>query len=430
MSELESRLERFKRRVRWLHVWRGLAYGALAGAGVSLVFALLDYFRVRYFDWQWLVFPVAAGLVVGALLGWFRRVPTSAIADSIDRRASLKNRLGTANEHPAGFGEEVEADALAHLADVRPSAVFPVRITKWHAGSLAGLALAGSIFLLGNTPIFLSESERKNREELQQVGKSVERVAKPLLERKPEELSPDAKELAKKYEQFSKELEKGRIPKEEAMQKANELAREAEKLSHEQFDESDRSLAKAQKSMEDAALEKAAKEMGFDPAELTDSERSDVDRYSQMSEQERAAEGQKLASQIADLEAKLRAGKDENGKDLDSDDANALNSKLEGLKSKAKALKLSQKVKDMLERLTSHPEFKEILEMMKDLQKINQQGKNGELQNPEATEEQIREMMKKLEELADKLKDDEELSKFLKDLKEALKKAGQCSGGG
>ncbi len=425
MSELETKLIGFRKRVRLVFAWRGLALGAAFGALASLILATLDYFRVAYSSWAWLAAPVVGGMLIGFLIGWFRRVSTKALADSIDRRAHLQNRLGTANEDPLTFGEELKGDALRHLGLVKPKEVYPVRMTRWHTvAGVTGL-LAVCLFLLGNTPLFLSDQAKADREELKQIGKTVERVAKPILDRKPEELSPESKELAKKFEQFSKDLEKGRMPKEEAMQKANELAKEAEKVAKEQFEKSDENLQKAQDALSKMATEKAMEESGLTPDEMAGLDKSEIERGQQMGDEQRQQEMDALAQKLSELERKLADGKDGNGEDLSQEQKDALKSQADALKKQMKALQLSKKIKDFLQKLYSQPEFKELMEMMKKLQKINQDGKKGELENPQLSEEQIKEMLKKLEELADKLgKDDKAMKEFLEKLKKALEQGG------
>lgn len=437
MSEIESKLVGFRRRVRWLLAWKGLAYGALAGAGASVVLAILDFFRVVYTEWTWLLLPIAVGALAGAVFGWLRRVQTQALADSIDRRASLQNRIGTANEDPSTFGEEVKRDALAHLGTLKPADVYPVRVTKWHGGAIALSVLAASVFLLGNTPLLLSEKEKADKEELKKIGATVERVAKPLLEKKPEELSPEAKELAKKFEEFSKDLKKGRMPKEEAMQKANDLAREAEKMTQEKFAKSEESLMKAQDALKQMAKEQAMAESGLKPEDVAN---MDMDKVNEMAEQsdEQLNENMKaLSKEMAELMKKMESGKDEKGNSLSEDQISDLKAQMDQLKLDMKALELSQKIKDFLKKLYSQPKFKEILEMMKKLQKTNQEGKEGGLENPKLSEAEIAELKKKLEAmreqikkeleaLADKLKDDKAMQEFLDQLKKSLE---DCEGG-
>lgn len=436
MSEIERKLVGFRRRVRWLQAWRFLAIGGAAGAFLSVVLSALDFFRLRYFDWPVLVAPVLVGIGIGAIYGWLRRIPIQSLADSIDRRARLQNRLGTAAEDPATFAEEIKGDALAHLTGLKPSTVYPVRMTRWHMGTIIMIVLAASVFLLGNTPIFMSEQQRKDQEELKRIGQEVERVAKPLLEEKAEKLSPEAKELAKKYDELSKELKKGRMPKEEAMQKANDLAKEAEKMSKEQFAKSDESLAKAQDAMKQMALEQSMAESGIKPEDLGMS-KEDIQQMSEQSEESLNQKAQEMSQEMNDLQRQLEAGKDAKGDPLSDDMKMSMKQKLDQLKLKLKALELSQKVKDFLKKLYSQPEFKEIMEMVKKLQETNAKGQQDQLTNPKMSEKEIEElqkqldemraeMEKKLEELADKLKDDAEMKKFLEELKNSLK---ECKGG-
>lgn len=437
MSEIEIKLIGFRRRVRWMLAWRGLAYGALTGATASVVLALLDFFRVAYTEWMWLLLPIGVGALAGSLVGWFRKVQTQALADSIDRRADLQNRLGTANEDPASFGEEVKSDALMHLRTLKPAEVYPVRVTKWHGGAIALSVVAASLFLLGNTPLLLSDAEKSDREELKKIGQTVERVAKPILDRKPEELTPEAKELAKKFEQFSKDLKKGRMPKEEAMQKANELAREAEKMTKEQFAKSDEALQKADDALKQMAMEQAMAESGLKPEDLAGMDPKKISEMADQSDEQRTEKMNALSKEMADLMKKMEAGKDESGDPLSDQDMADLKSKMDQLKLDMKALELSQKVKDFLKKLYSQPKFKQILEMMKKLQQTNQEGKDGSLQDPKLSEKEIAELKKKLEamreqlkkeleELADKLKDDKAMQEFLDQLMKSLE---DCEGG-
>ncbi len=424
MSEIESKLQKFRKRVKILLAWRGLALGAGLGACISLILAMLDFTRVMYSTWVLLLIPVVVGGLIGAFFGWIKRVSTQNLAESIDRRAKTQDRLGTANEAPSTFSNELNADALGHLSKLKPQDIYPVRVTRWHAVAGVTALLAVSLFLLGNTPIFLNDQEKADREELKQIAKTVERVAKPILDRKAEELRPEAKELAKKFEQFSKDLEKGRMPKEEAMQKANDLAKEAEKVAKEQFGKSDENLQRAQDSLTKMALEKAMEESGLTPEEMANLDKAELDRGQQVGDEQRQQEMDALSQKLSQLEKQLAEGKDGNGEDLSSEQKDALKSQADALKSKMKALQLSKKIKDFLAKLYAQPEFKELMEMMKKLQKINQEGKAGEMKDAQLSEEQIKEMLKKLEELAEKLKDDKAMKEFLEKLKKALEQSG------
>ena len=67
------------------------------------------------------------GAAVGATIGWFRRPSDSAVAQSIDRRASLKDRLSTALELGADdeYAAEVQQDAVSKITTTDPKNDFP-----------------------------------------------------------------------------------------------------------------------------------------------------------------------------------------------------------------------------------------------------------------------------------------------------------------
>ncbi len=427
MSELEKSISGFRKRVRWLQAWRWLAICGTFGASISVVLAALDFFRVVYFEWWMLAIPVGVGLLTGAIYGLFRSVNTQSLADSIDRRAGLANRLGTAAEQRAdGLRDAQRVDALAHVVGLKPSAVFPVRVTKWHSGVVAGMVLTASLFLLGNTPILMNDQDKADRAELKKVGETVERVARPEVNKKEEETTPEARELAKKLEKFGRELQKGRTPKEEAMQKANDLAKEAEKVEQNMFDQSQQSLSKAQEALNQMALEKAMKESGLSPEDMKGMDQQELEQMSQQSDEQLKSQADALSKMMSDLERKLQSGKNDKGEAMSKSDMDALKTKLNAAKKSMKAIELSQKVKDMLRRLTQMPEFKEIMELMKKLAQTTQKAKAGQPQ--ELTKEQIEEIQKKLEELADKLKDDKAMKEFLQKMLDALKRAkGLCN---
>jgi len=428
MSELEKSISGFRMRVRWLQAWRWLAIGATFGAGVSLVMATLDFFRVAYFEWWMLAIPVALGLVAGMLYGLFRSITTQSLADSIDRRAGLANRLGTAAEQRLeGLRDAQRLDAMAHITGLRPSTVFPVRVTKWHSVALIVMVLTASLFLLGNTPILLSQQDKTNREELKKLGQTVERVAKPEVEKKPEETTPEVRELAKKLDKFAQELKKGRVPKEEAMEKANDLAKEAEKTEQSQFDQSQQQMSKAQEALSQMAMEKAMKESGMNPEDLKNMDPKELKELSQMSDQDLKDKAIDISKQMEDLQRQMDAAKNDKGDPANKSEMDALKKKMEALKKKGLSIEMSQKVKDMMRRMAEMPEFKEIMELMQKLAQATSKAKSGQ-QPPELTKQQIEEIQKKLEALADKLKDDKAMKEFLDKMLEALKKAkGLCN---
>jgi len=300
----------------------------------------LDFFNVWYTGWWGVGLPLLAGALFGVLYGFTRKVSTAALADSIDRRAKLQNRVATAAEdHHEQFAEAQREDALARLEGLRPARVYPVKFTRWHTGSVALSLAAVAVVLLGNTPMLLSAQERQDREDLKKAGQTIERVAKPVIEKPNEESTKVAKELAQKYDAFGKDLQRGRMPMEKAMEEANKLAAEAERATKEQAERAEMIVAKAQDALMMEAFEDAAREMGMNSADLQSLSASEMQALSQLSESEAEARESSLNQQMADLAKQLREGKNEKGETLTQAEREALAKQMEALKKNLQDLK-------------------------------------------------------------------------------------------
>ncbi len=414
MSDIESGLVKFRRRIRILRAWKGFAIGGTAAAVVAAVWAVLDYFRLFYTEWLWLGILVAFGAFVGAVIGFIRKLPASSVAESVDRRARLEDRLSTAIEGQnaeSTFIEVQHQDAAGHLQGLRPARVYPLRFSRWHASLMIACVLAASLFLLGNSPLLLSDQQKRDRKELQDVSNAVERVAKPLLD-EPDKTAKE-EQLARDIERYRQELKRGRMSKEEALQKADELSEQAKKLAQERFEQTDAGLDTAQ-----AALDKFAK------AQLDKAGLQNVDpSLLKNTPEENAQEADALTQALSKLQQQLQSGKGENGQKLSAKDIAALKDKMSELQKQLDAIKLSQKAQDFLKRLYEQPEWKKLMEMMREARKLAQTGRAGA---PNLTAEQVKQMIKELEKLADRLKSDKDMQDFIKQLEAALKSG--CGG--
>jgi hypothetical protein len=410
MNRIENHLKKYALRLRVARGLRGSAFGALVGAAIASILALLDRTGTFYTTWEVLGICFAASAVLGTLAGFVVPVDKLVLADSVDRRLGLRNRLRTALECDRGsdFDRAVVTDAEAALEKERKNA-FPLRLSRLHASAVIVMLLASGIFLLGNSPIFLSDAEKNEREELKAAAAQVRRVAKPLLERPQQELSTEERDLAERLQELAKDLEKGRVPKKDALADANELAEEAERLAKVRAEEAKRTLSAAD------ALRKDSEKRRLEEAGFRD---VDMDRVEQSDEQ--------LENDAQDLSKAIREMEDKLSKEgLSEAERQQLEQQLAEAKKDLKQIELSKKAKDFLKRLQSHPAYKELLEMAKKLQS------SGSGEAKALTEEQIKEMIKRLEELADQLKTDEDLRKFIEELMKALKEcdsAGLCSG--
>ena len=446
MSNLTKQLKGFEKRVRLVRSWRGLAMGACFGAGCSAIWALLDLRSVLYTEWSWMAALTGGSAVVGALVGLFMRVPLNQLAESIDRRAGLADRLTTANERTgseSAFDNALSSDAEGHLATVKPKRVYPIRFGRWQTGALALGLVAAVIFALGNTPIALSDQAKKDRVDLKKQGEMVQRVAKENFEtpEAKQEMTDGEKRLADEMRKLDRDLEKGRMSKEEALQKSNELAQKADELMKSAAKESEASLSQAQTARE--ALEKdAMKQAGIDNMSPQMSQMSDSDRQKQMDQAKQ--DGKKIQAQLDALRRKLEEIKRKlENKNLSAAERKALEevkkalenqiSKLESEKREnqdlQKALQLSKEAQEVFAKMQQDPLYKELMEIEKKLAANSKSQSSAG--RPKLTDEQRAEIKKQLEELAKKLKDAKAMKAYLEALIEAMKKAnqlGRCNG--
>lgn len=440
MKPLSQRLKPFERRVRIVRAWRGLAVGACFGALASTVWSVLDWRGIAYAEAPQLAVVVAIASLAGAMIGFLRRVPEAALTASIDRRAGLEDRLTTAKERATdsdAFDSALREDAEAKLGTLRPTEVYPIRVSRWHGGALALCAASAAIFLLGNTPFLLSDSAKKEREELRQEGKRIERITKEHLE-SPEAkklLTDSERKLADELRKLQRDLEKAHISKEESLQKANEIAKKADEIMKQNALETMKNLETAQSALE--KMQKAAlKEAGMPNA---DPQLASLPSP-QLQQMEDAAKAQleKAKNDLRSLKSQLDAIKEKlKNPNLTAAERKALEEQKSALESKMKdaekaakdaesqleMIQLSKEAQEVIRKMTEHPLYKELQEIAKKLAE-NAQAASQPGGRPKLTKEEREELQRQLEELAMSLKDDEAMQAYLEALKEAMQNAG------
>lgn len=435
MRDLSRRLKRFERRVRLVRGWRGLAMGAAFGALASAVWAGLDWLNVAYTEWAWMGGLVGGGALLGAAVGLALKVPESALADSIDRRAGLDNRLATASERSEAedpFSEAVRGDAERRLETVRPAEVFPFRVGRWHAGAAALAVVAASVFLLGNTPLLLSDETKRARSEMQAQGQVVKRVDKETFEDPKDQqgMSEEEKRLADEMRKYQRELEKARMSKEESLQKANDLAKQAEDLMRQKAQEAQKSLEQAQTAMDQlqqAALQKdGLQNVSPEMAQMSDAQREQALQQNKAQQNQLQKQLDDLRKKLDELNRKLQAkGMSKEERDRLEAERKRLEAQKKALEDELKraqqdqhALELSQKARDVLNKLMNDPMFKKLQELQWNLAK-NAQGAQRE-GRPSLTKEERLALQKALEELAKQLSSDKAMQEYLKRMMAAM----------
>lgn len=439
-------LKPFERRVRLVRAWRGLALGLVAGGLLDAVWAVSDWLGHADTDLLHMGFVAGACGLLGALIGGVRKVDSAALTDSIDRRGELENRVHTAHVRSGqaeGYDDALHEDAVKQLAGLKPAKLYPVRVGRLQVSALACCLLAATVFLMGSTPLLLSEQAKKERAELKNQGEAVKRITKETFEnpKDPEPLSNDEQALKKELEQLQRQLDKGRLSKEEALRKANDLSKQADELSRQTAEKTTQSLSTAQtaiEKMQKLELEKAG--LGAVPpsmAQMSPAEREAAIAKAQQDIKDLAkklSEAEKRLAEIEkqlkrkDLSAAQRKALEDEKKALEAVKAD-LQKQLRDAKNQEKALQLSKEAQEVFAKMMKDPIYKEIQELAKKLAKDAQAGKSG--QKPPMTKAEREALLKKLEELAKQLKDPKAMKEYLEALREAIKNAkrfGRCNG--
>ena len=432
-------LSRFARRIRMVRAWLGAAIGASAAGLVATAWAILDWMGRADCSAMGIAVALGAGAAVGALVGALLPLPASALRSSVDRRGRLENRL-TASSADVPFADEIRADAAAHLAEVRPRKIYPMRFGRWQGTAIASAFLASTVFLLGSTPLLLSPEAKAAREEMAKKAKVIERVTKEQFET-PEaqkEMTEGERRLLEEARRLQRDLEKGRMSPEEAMQKAHELQKKAEDLVKQAAQDSQKSLDQAETAME--KMERAELEKNglgqVDPPllQMPQGQRDELkaknaEQQKQLQKQLEAIDkrlgeiAKRLANKgISDAERKAL---EQERKSLE-EQKKALEAEMKAAQQLGDALKLSDQARAVLDKMRNHELMKEIRALAEKMAKANQQA--NQTGRPPFTKEQLAEMKAELEKLLAKLKDDKAMEEYLKQMIEAMKKGQKCQG--
>ena len=239
MSELQiiqSALERAARRRRSARALRGMWRGLLAGAILSLLL-IGAYHLLPLPLWSLTVaalIPLPC-MLVGLMLGGWRKVPLKQVARWLDIRQDLQERLSTALEvasiSEAGMWRDlVVADAAGRARELDPRRLvpfnLPVKAIRW---ALLVLILAAG---LGFVPEYRSKSylqKKADQANIKEVGKQLAELTRHDLQKRPPMLEPTQKAL-EAVSDLGDQLTKKTLTRSEALK---DLANMAEKLKDE-----------------------------------------------------------------------------------------------------------------------------------------------------------------------------------------------------
>jgi hypothetical protein len=480
-----DRLRPYRRRVRILLMWRYGAMAGVAGAFVATLLSLLDWRGVlTVYPWQ-LGACIVAGVLMGALYGLLLRVSDAAVAQLIDRRAGLKDRLQTAMEHTDGahlFDLPLIEDAQNALQNADPKRIFRPQFGKWQKLFVGAVALTLFVQFLPQILAIALPERREEQKEIKQAAQEIQEVAKPILE---EAKKPDADELTKRIAQnvelYNKRAREAKMNKQEALLRYNEILDEARKLEQQTQRQLEQAAQKAQTAGEQLQklAEKSNQQNQLPPhlqqqlqsmqqelqqqmqnlqqqlqsgkdlqgRPLTAQQRADLQQQLQrlqaslqaMQNPNQAnlqAQMNDLQRKIDELQRMLQSGKDANGNPLSKEQMEQLKKQLESLQQQMRALKLSQEAQEFLRKLMNDPAYKEAMEHLRKLaeqmQKLNQQQDPQQRKlTQEEIEQRLQELERQLEELAKKYNSDEKIRELAQQILEQvkqMKKLSQCQG--
>ncbi|HEY3332633.1 MAG TPA: hypothetical protein VGK19_21560 [Capsulimonadaceae bacterium] len=400
-------LSAFRRRIRLLRAWRLGSLGGAAGALIGVAALIADKAGVWDATPLQLASVIGCGLIIGIVRAATERYSDAQVARSIDRRGMFDDRLSTVfdatTEGGDDFVDAVREDAGYRMSALSPKLLYPVRFQKEHALFCGLGALCVLLYLLFDTLLLLPPAARREAEILKREAAQVREIARPVLaQSKRADATAEDKALARDLHRFSRDLEKGRMSKQEAMIRANQLAEQAQKLQSAKSAALGRSLDKAQTA--GARLEQMASQ-----AKL---EKSDAAKL--------ASQASDLERQIAAAEKQLadaRAGRSHTS----AAEQKAMQKRLDDMGKALHRIRLSQQAQEMLSKLASTPEYQQAQELLRKLQEQAEAEDDGE-QTP-LTPDQMRQMADRLEELAKQLNTDEKLKEYAKALLEAAKNA-------
>ncbi len=475
--QLVDMLRPYRRRVRWMLMWRWGALGGFGGTLVALVLDALDWLALIVMPIWGLALAILIGTLMGCLYALLSPLPAGALAQLIDRRGRLKDRLQTALEHTEGerlFDRPLIEDAESALLRLRPAELFRFRLGTAHwMLAFALVALLGFHFLPQILAI-VSPQKREQQKQVTTAAKQIEEVAKPVLERAKKPDAPELeKRIARNIELYSRRARQGRLSKQEALLRYNKLLDEARRLEQQNQRKLEQTALKAatageqlkqlaQKHRKNPQLDQLTRQL---QEELNALQRQlqtgkdmngnplSAEQRASLQEQIRQLQAtlqalrnptptslqsqmSELQRQIDELQRQLQSGRNSKGVPLSKEALKALEQQLKRLQQQLRALQLSEQAREFLRKLMNDPNFIEAMKRLQELaRKCQQLGQNQNAQQRQLTQEEIermaRELEKQLEELAKRYSSDEQIRELAKQILEQVKKMkelSQCNG--
>ena len=231
--------KKWEKRRRILSAWSLVVNGLFLVLPLcSLIALLTQLFSLPFQPALWSLFLIPAVMLICSLLGLIRKKDYAVSLLTADRRLGLKERLSTAYEllktkKNSPFSGLLVSDAVRHIEKVKPRDVYPATAPK----KLKYLPIFGIILAVlllvdfGLTPSPTGAAWGDQDLEIQ--GRKLEELGKRLAARARRDFLPETLNLAQEMERLGNDLQRGKLDRDEAIDRLSDLAGKAEQQSRE-----------------------------------------------------------------------------------------------------------------------------------------------------------------------------------------------------
>jgi tetratricopeptide (TPR) repeat protein len=226
-ASLHQSLAPIRRRQQTSFALQCVIYGLLFGAIAGIAAALSQWWITNAVS-PWLAASIGVGAALGLVVGLMFRRSWHDAAAAVDAHYCLKDRSLTAleflNKNANGDLHQLQiGDALAHLGNVEPAKVAPIRSPR-----VLPYALVASVVAL-LLPFLLPKPAAVNAEPVSPLAHIVAEAEKiqerlqDLEEIAKQEDNPELKELVEKLKDKAEEMKQPEVDEKEALAKLSEM---------------------------------------------------------------------------------------------------------------------------------------------------------------------------------------------------------------
>ncbi len=339
---IQTALRRVRSRQQMLFALRCVVTGLIVGAAAGLAVGAVRQAFALNISWLVGAAAIAAGPVVGLLVGLTLRRDWHAAAAAVDAHYGLKDRavtaLAFANQNAPTELQTIQmSEALGHLGTVQPEAVVPLRSSRaWPVGIAGLVGVAAAAVLLAWSVAGVAQAEAapapehivalaaEQKAKIAALEKKLAETTQDLEDDKADEEKKAQKEALEKLAQKVEELTQPGTDEKEALAKLSEMQAELQALANQlnvaamdgQLSSLGTALAAvaafegAGKALQEGKLEKAVKELEkIDETKLTPTEAKALEeKLKQLAKQMGDAGQGALSEAVAELAEAVKSG--------------------------------------------------------------------------------------------------------------------------